>query len=725
VSRTALRAVFAAVALTLVVLAGAAFVLWADLEPTERSALAAVLTQPRVGLLVLFVVVLAAGIALYVRRLLAVTVGPAQRIAEALRLIAQANPAHRTREEGAPELQAVARAVNELAEARSRLLHDVEATVHDAKARVEEERNRLAALVSELDQSVLVCNHEGRILLYNAAAQGLLGGADAGARADLLGLGRSVFGVLDRGLIQHAIEAMEGQIARLERESVHFVTATRDGRLLRVQAAPVLNVGEGLAGSGEPDRGRAANAALTGYVLLLSDVTESIDADAKSVGLLQGLVEGTRAALANIRAAIENVTEHPEMDAARRARFGAIIQDEAVRLSDRLNLATAQAAERLRARWPLEEMRGEDLLTLARARIERRAGLSTKLESVDPELWLRVDSFSLAQALSYLARRLKDEFAVREVRFRLLPVGGHAQLDVLWRGAPLAPETAFAWENDAFTHGGEDSPLSLAQVVERHGGEAWYQRDLPAQIAYFRLLLPLGAQRADARARAKLPGRPEFYDFDLFQRSPATDALDERPLTDLAYTVIDTETTGLNPAEGDEIIAIGAVRIVNGRLLRGETFESLVDPQRHLGEASIAVHGITPEMLAGQPTIDEVLPRFHRFAEETVLVGHNAAFDMRFLQLKEARTGVRFDQPVLDTLLLSAVVHPAQPSHGLEEIASRLSVDVVGRHTALGDAVTAAGVFLRLLPLLAERGIRTLGEARVAAEKTYYARLKY
>jgi DNA polymerase-3 subunit epsilon len=722
VSRTAPRAVVAAVALTLALLAGAGFVLWADLDPAERSALAAVLTAPRVALLVLFGVALAAGIAFFVRRLLAVTVGPAQRIAEALRLIAQANPAHRAPEEGAPELQAVARAANELAETRSRLLHEVEATVRDAKARVEEERNRLAVLVSELDQSVLVCNREGRILLYNAAAQVLLGGADAAARPDLLGLGRSVFAILDRGLIQHAVEAMEGQIARSEREGVHFVTATRDGRLLRVQAAPVLNAAEAPAGAGEPGRGRPA---LSGYVLLLSDVTETIDADAKSVGLLQGLVEGTRAALANIRAAIENLVEHPEMDPARRGRFGAIIQDEAVRLSDRLNLATAQAAERLRTRWPLEEMRGEDLLTLARTRIERRAGLPTKLESVDPALWLRVDSFSLAQALSYLARRLKDEFAVREVRFRLLPADGHAQLDVLWRGAPLAPETAFAWENDALTHGGEDSPLSLAQVVARHGGEAWYQRDLPAQIAYFRLLLPLGAQRADARLWPKAPGRPEFYDFDLFQHSPATDALDERPLTELAYTVIDTETTGLNPAEGDEIIAIGAVRIVNGRLLRGETFESLVDPQRHVGEASVLVHGITPDQLAGQPTIDDVLPRFHRFAEETVLVGHNAAFDMRFLQLKEARTGVRFEQPVLDTLLLSAVVHPAQASHALEEIAGRLSVDVVDRHTALGDALTAAGVFLRLLPLLAERGIRTLGEARVAAEKTYYARLKY
>jgi DNA polymerase-3 subunit epsilon len=189
--------------------------------------------------------------------------------------------------------------------------------------------------------------------------------------------------------------------------------------------------------------------------------------------------------------------------------------------------------------------------------------------------------------------------------------------------------------------------------------------------------------------------------------------------------VFDTETTGLDPSRGDEIIALGAVRIVNGRLLRGETFSTLVDPKRALSEASIAVHGITPEALEGQPTIDTVLPRLHRFASDTVIVGHNCAFDMRFLELAEARSGVRFDQPVLDTLLLSAIVHPAQSSHSLEEIAGRLGVDVVGRHTALGDAFVTAEVFLKLMPLLAEHGIRTLGDARAASQKTYYARVRY
>ena len=523
-----------------------------------------------------------------------------------------------------------------------------------------------------------------------------------------------MFGVIDRALILHALEAMERQVARDERESTHFVTATRDGRLLRVQAAPVVST-EVAPGSANE---------LTGYVLLLSDVTAHVDAEAKRVTLFQGLVETTRAALANIRAAIENLTEHPEMDPARRARFAAIIRDEAVGLSDRLHRLTAEVTETLKARWPLEEMRGEDLLILACSRIERRTGLMTKLDSDRSGLWLSVDSFLVGAGFSYVARRLKDEFHAARCGsgWRWWR---HAQLDVVWRGLRLSSETAFAWQSEPFIVGGEDSPLTLAQVIERHAGEAWYQRDVPTQTAYFRFLLPLAGARVGVRVRNARPSRPEFYDFDLFRPSPATDALDERPLADLAYTVFDTETTGLNPTEGDEIIAIGAVRIVNGRLLQGETFESLVDPQRSVPETSVAVHGITPETLSGQPAVESVLPRFHRFAEETVLVGHNAAFDMRFLQLKEAQTGVRFEQPVLDTLLLSAIVHPTQDSHSLEEIAGRLGVEVIGRHTTPAMRWSPPTCSLHLMPLLAERGIRTLGEARRASEKTYYARLKY
>uniref|UniRef100_UPI0040493F5C 3'-5' exonuclease n=1 Tax=Candidatus Roseilinea sp. TaxID=2838777 RepID=UPI0040493F5C len=266
----------------------------------------------------------------------------------------------------------------------------------------------------------------------------------------------------------------------------------------------------------------------------------------------------------------------------------------------------------------------------------------------------------------------------------------------------------------------------MRDVLERHGGVLWVETDSAAAEAFFRMLLPaIEPGQAEVAPLVRTESRPEYYDFDLFRQSPAAQALDDVPLTDLVYTVFDTETTGLNPSDGDEIIQIGATRIVNGKLLRHESFEQLVNPRRSIPRESIPIHGISPEMVVDQPDITQVLPAFHAFARDTVLVAHNAAFDMRFLQLKERATGLVFDQPVLDTLLLSAVVHPAQPSHRLEEIAARFGIPVIGRHTALGDAFVTAEVLLRLIPLLMQQGIRTLGEARRASERTYYARLTY
>ncbi|MGD9973810.1 MAG: exonuclease domain-containing protein [Desulfatirhabdiaceae bacterium] len=218
--------------------------------------------------------------------------------------------------------------------------------------------------------------------------------------------------------------------------------------------------------------------------------------------------------------------------------------------------------------------------------------------------------------------------------------------------------------------------------------------------------------------------RPEFYDFDLFNRPDASPELQDNFLTDISYTVFDTETTGLDPRT-DEIISIGAVRIVNNRLLREDVFNMLVDPKRAVGAESIRVHGIQPEMLQGQPPITVALSEFRRFSENTVLIGHNAAFDMRMFQIKEAVTGIRFTQPVLDTMFLSAVLHPAHRYHSLEAIAERLGLCIRGRHTALGDSMATAEIFLKFVPLLARKNILTLRDAILASQKTDYARIRY
>ena len=641
-------------------------------------------------------------------------------LAEQTRALVNASAPLQLKARAQADQQPLADAVNALAAQRDALRADVAAEVARASASVRLERNRLAALMSELTQSVVVCNRDGRILLYNQRARmqfrALSDAPQLAGGAELIGIGRSIYAVFDKRLVAHALESISHRRARgAQQPSAQFVTTTRGGQLLRVQVAPVHDAGEDEA---EADR-------LGGFVLMLDNITRSFEEESARGQLLHGLTEGSRASLASLQAAVE-MLGYDDLEPAMRERFLGVLRDEVRTLAGRVDEVARQSADSLRTRWPLEEMRGAEFVELAARQVGAHCGVPAMVGAVDAGLWLRLDSFSMLQALAYLGQRLVDEFAVRALTLRLAATGARAQLDLVWTGHAMSTETVMSWEMDAMRIGAETHPLSVRDVVERHDAEMWFERDRAAHQAFFRFLLPLASSGDEAaEGLAEVESRPEFFDFDLFAVSESDAALDERPLSELVYTVFDTETTGLNPSGGDEIIQIGAARVVNGRLLRQESFEQLVDPGRDIPAAGIPIHGITPDMVVGQPRIDEVLPAFHQFAQDTVLVAHNAAFDMKFLQLLEPRTGLRFQQPVLDTLLLSAVVHPHQESHRLEAIAERFGITVLGRHTALGDALVTAEVLLKLTPLLRDMGIVTLGQARAAAQQSYYARLKY
>ena len=165
--------------------------------------------------------------------------------------------------------------------------------------------------------------------------------------------------------------------------------------------------------------------------------------------------------------------------------------------------------------------------------------------------------------------------------------------------------------------------------------------------------------------------------------------------------------------------------MVNMRLLRSEVFDRLVHSTRPMTEEAVRITGIEQEMLEGQPTIDKVLPAFQKFVGESVLVAHNAAFDMKFLSILEAKTGIRFSNPILDTLLLSSAVLPNQDRHDLESLAKRFGINIFGRHTALGDALVTGEALLKLIVLLEEQGIMTFQQAREISRKTLYARISY
>ena len=704
----------------LVIFGVTGYVVWADLGPEERDALGPILS-PRGALIGAMLVMAMAVSAIILREMHGRYVAVPARLAEDGRTLIKAEPTRRLKEDGSGETRAFVGIINALADQRQSLQEDVEKRVADARRSVEEEKNRLGALMSELTQSVVVCNLDGRILLYNNRARlqfrAMSDAPGAAGGGELIGLGRSIYAVMDRHLIAHALENIQHRLRKSAAQPVtNFVTTTRAGQLLRVQMAPVLG------GNPNEDGTRP----VTGFILMLDNITKTIENEARRDEILHTLTEGNRASLANVRAAAE-MLDFPDLDDALRKRFRSVIRDEIKAMSDRLDESATAFADSLKARWQLEEMLGSDLVAAAQRRAESVLSLRTKVEDVDESVWVKVDSFSLLQAVTYLASRLSEEFEIRELRFRLSPAGRLVHLDLIWSGQAMSTETVMNWELEPMRFANENSPLTVRDVIERHDGEMWLEREKVKHRAFFRLALPSAAPQEEVEADVYLrsESRPEYYDFDLFSWSEESHALDDRLLSDLSYTVFDTETTGLNPSKGDEIIQIGATRILNGKLLQGEGFEQLVDPQRSLPPESSKIHGITPEMLEGQPNILKVLPALHAFSADTVLVAHNAAFDMRFLQLKEEATGLRFDQPVHDTLLLSAVIHPNQESHRLEAIAERFGVTVIGRHTAMGDAIVTAEVFLKMIPLLAEKGVRTLGEAREAAQKTYYARLKY
>lgn len=704
-------------------LPGGALALWlalglagigATLPPQDRTALAArllPLLQSHGALLLLWWAIGAGAGAWLAHRLHRMWVIPTLRMTDTTSAMIGAGSAPDIIPEGAASLRKLAEAINGLAAQRRTLSRTMAEQIRDGAARVAQQRDQLATLMAELAQSVIVCNAEGRILLYNDHARALsrsLSRAPGLARgAELVGLGRPIDALIDPGVIAHALDTVARRVGRGDNAvSARFAITTRSGHLLHVSLAPIRPV--------------EAPGAAAGYVLLLEDATQQTEEQARREGLLLEFADVTRSAVAAMQAALE-MLEMPDIPGPDRAQFEAVVRDEAGTLAsclDRLAQRTQQTAP---AGWPLEDMPAGDFLSAASLSIARSTGRPPRTIG-DRNLWLRLDSFSLIQGLTFISRQLSEclgpeldlclAFSVEE---------RHALLDLRWEGGEPPAEALRDWLarplDSAALH-----RESVRDIVDRHGGSVWVARDGPDRPAFLRLWLPL----AEAAEQPSGPeARPVYYDFDLFAASAARRALDDQPLSSLAYTVFDTETTGLDPVGGDEIIQIGAFRILNGRLLESEHLDQLVDPRRSLPEAGIAIHGIRPEMLRDQPTIESVLPAFYAFAKDTVLVGHNVGFDLRFLALKEASTGLRFDQPVLDTLLLASLVHPNAGTFSLEAIAGRLGLTIAGRHTALGDARATAEVFLAMLPLLEQRGIRTLGEARAAAQRSFHAHLRY
>lgn len=606
---------------------------------------------------------------------------PARRLQAALGQVAEQGVAAVSglRDPGA--LGGVVREVSTLLEEHLSLGKD------DAKQRESVVRTRLETVLRDLHDGVLICTLDHQVLLYNHRALDILH-----VTGDV-GLDRPLFETLAERPFRHALLRL---LARFEsgRHTEHD-----DGLSIMLIAGTVdrRHTIKGRMSLMLDDAGEAP----VGYVVTFEDVTNALSTALYRERTLFDLRNDMRTRMGALSSKAQGSALHGDVTA---------VGEEMERLD-------AVLLDVLSGAWPMSAVFSTTLFHCIAQRNAEGRNLTFAVEG-DP-VWLHCDSASITDLMDRLANRIAVDFKVKDFRvIATLASDGQAYVDLLYAGEPVSDDTIKSWlgeqlEPDLGAVTGED-------ILHRHRTTLSVDADIGEGVTRLRLPLKVAAERYERTERSFMPAqaRREFYDFDLLHRPHASE-LDQRPLRALTCVVFDTETTGLEPSKGDEIISIGAVRIVNGRLLRGEIFNEFVNPQRVIPAASTKIHGITDAMVADAPVADETLPRFHGYVGPGTLIAHNAAFDMKFLSLKEASIGMRFDQPVLDTLLLAAHALGREESLSLDGLSERFGVVLPpeDRHTALGDALATGEVFLKLLPLLEAKGVHTLGDALKASDR--------
>lgn len=193
-------------------------------------------------------------------------------------------------------------------------------------------------------------------------------------------------------------------------------------------------------------------------------------------------------------------------------------------------------------------------------------------------------------------------------------------------------------------------------------------------------------------------------------------ALKQLNINDAIFTVLDTETTGLNVNEGHKIVSVGGIKIKSYQLLEDQILDELINPERDIPFASRNIHYISDDQVKDKPNIYQLEKKISNFIENTILVGHNVDFDIGFIKKNAAKTSLAVTVkkiPSIDTILLAAGLYPSLESYELSFLCDHFRIKTFDqiRHSALGDAIITARLFLFLLDTAKNRNnAHSIGE---------------
>ncbi|MDO6616125.1 MULTISPECIES: 3'-5' exonuclease [Pacificibacter] len=538
-----------------------------------------------------------------------------------------------------------------------------------------ETTEKLGALAAEIPFGVLLVSGMHRVVFYNGAARAM-------CSADhTLGLGHSLFDTIDRTAILSAYARLcagDGGIGHVISTTVSLSNGTEflSARLRLVHAPNDID-------------------ALPAYVLTLDDLAQDhhlqqARLDLGALAVHQFAQMG--ATLQTAQMARQYLGDTAESRALDRACDDALAQaalDASTLLKQYRDLGDdCETAA-------LMKVTGQDICNAITARLKDNG--ITIIASESTPLFFHVDPDKLIALISYLALQLSRDGA-KALSLLISTEDTGVIIALGWMGEILYFDRLETWLCQPTKM--LDPDITGRAYLNDMNTDLWPEFGIGSRRV---LKLPIPQASVKTGSSGGLA-----YDFDLLTQKTADNAA-TTPLKHLTYVVFDTETTGLLPDDGDEICQIAATRIVNGQIVPDEQLNTLVDPERTIPVAATKIHHITNDMIQGQPKIGLAGRALHSFARGSVLVAHNAPFDMAFLHRHADRIGAPFDHPVIDTVLLSAVVFGQSASHSLDDICQRLNVIIPPeqRHTALGDTLATAKVFLKMLSMAEAKGLTT------------------
>ena len=618
---------------------------------------------------------------------------PLRMLSREVRIITGANPGYMIGQTHLHLLGDIPKLISDLAESHLRARREIAEAVSGSSCDLENSKARLETILTSLREGIIVCDEQAHIMFYNPAARRVFHDSTA------IGLGRSLYQTLSSSPVDSSLAILRQRRVRHPEEpdsekDISFVCSTLAGTIVRctMRLLPAI---PGLSWS---------------FLFSCEDVSRETDAWSRRENLLRAAVKKMQTPLTSLSLSADSLELLTDLDASRRAALEHTLVEDTRSLAAQFEVMAREIENMESPRYLADDVFTEDVVVCVARRL-REKGIALTL--IGDSLWVKADIHALLLLLEFLALKIHEYTNAMTIEAETLLGDRRVYVNLYWHGEPVPEAEIRRWKASLM----EPSAVhTVAEVLQSLGSEIWSRPHDTPGFALLRLPMPHSTQQWEP-PRPILPARPIYTDFPVYEDSPTTSGLKDLPLNRISFVVFDTETTGLAPGGGDEIISIAGVKIINLGIIVGETFDRLVNPGRPIPASSVRFHGVTDDMVADKPSINEVLISFHAFVGDAVLVGHNAAFDMRFIRVKEGPAGIRFSGPVLDTLALSLYLHDHTPEHSLDAVARRLGVEVRGRHTALGDSLITAQIFIKFLYLLQEKGITTLGQALEASRR--------